>query len=304
MSRSRFSFAARSVAAFGAVASLALAGCASSGSDEVSAGSKEDPIVIGIVSSGEAYWDTFKAKAEEEGIYVELKNFSDYQLPNQGLSDGDLDLNQFQHLQFLADYNVKTGSDLTPIGATAVYPLDLYSTKVDDVADIPDGAEVAIPNDASNQARALLVLQDAGLVKLKGGGTSFSTAADVVADESKVTVTALKADQTPTALQDPKVYAAIVNNDYVPNIDAAHQKPVYSTDADSSANDPYINVWVSRKADADNPTFKKLIEIYHESEVTDGVIEASGGTGVIKDNSPKDLQDILATIEKNEKAQG
>ncbi len=304
MSRSRFSFATRALAAVAVLAPLALAGCASSDGATASEGTKDDPIVIGIVSSGEDYWNTFKAKAEAEGIYVELKNFSDYQLPNQGLSDGDLDLNQFQHLQFLADYNVKTGSDLTPIGATAVYPLDLYSTKVSDVADIPDGAEVAIPNDGSNQARALLVLQDAGLLKLKDGGNSFSTAADVIADDSQVTVTPLKADQLPAALQDPKVYAAIVNNDYVPNIDAAHQEPIYKTDADSTANDPYINIWVSRKADADNPTFKKLIELYHEKDVTDGVLEASGGTGVIKDNTPKQLQDILATIEKNQKAQG
>ncbi|WP_425955300.1 MetQ/NlpA family ABC transporter substrate-binding protein [Xylanimonas sp. McL0601] len=304
MSRSRISLAARSLAAVAVVASLALSGCASRGGDAASAGTKDDPIVIGIVSSGEDYWTTFQKKAQAEGIYVELKNFSDYQLPNQGLTDGDLDLNQFQHLQFLADYNVKTGSDLTPIGATAVYPLNLYSTKVSDVADIPDGAEVAIPNDASNQARALLVLQDAGLLKLTDGGSSFSTPADVIPGESKITVTALKADQTPTALQDPNVYAAIVNNDYVPNIEAAHQKPLYTTDAASSANDPYINIWVSRKSDAENATFKKLIAIYHDAAVTDGVVEASGGTGVIKDNKPAELQDILATIEKNEKAQG
>ena len=293
----------RSLAALGLLGALALTGCARPGGSEASAGTKEDPVVIGIVSSGEAYWDDFKAAAEAEGIYVELKNFSDYQLPNQGLSDGDLDLNQFQHLQFLADYNVNTGSDLTPVGATAVYELNLYSTKVDDVADIPEGAEVAIPNDPSNQARALLILQDAGLVELKDGGSSFSTDADVEPG-SKVKVRALNAELTPAALQDPEVYAAIVNNDYVPNIEAAHQEPIYSTDADSSANDPYINVWVARKADAKNETFAKLIDIYHSEEIEAGVIEASGGTGVIRDESPEELQAILATIEKNQKAQG
>lgn len=306
MSRTRISVAARSFAALGLVAAFALSGCgiAGGGDTTASAGTKSDPVVIGIVSNGEDYWKTFQQKAQDAGIYVELKNFSDYQLPNQGLTDGDLDLNQFQHLQFLADYDVKTKSDLTPIGATAVYPLNLYSTKVTDVAKIPAGAEVAIPNDASNQARALLVLQDAGLVTLKGGGTSFSTPADVDTAKSKVKVTALKADQTPAALGDPKVYAAVVNNDYVPNLPAASRKPVYTTDADSSANDPYINIFVSRKADANNATFKKLVEIYHQTAITDGVVEASGGTGVIKDNSPAQLQSILATIEKNEKAQG
>lgn len=301
---SRFARTARSLAVLGVAASFALTGCASSSDAAVSAGTKDDPVVIGVVSSGEDYWKTFQDKAAEAGITVELKNFSSYQLPNQGLSDGDLDLNQFQHLQFLADYNTNTGSDLVPIGATAVYPLDLYSTKVTDVADIPEGAEVAVPNDASNQARALLVLQDAGLVTLKDGGSSFSTSADVVADKSKVTVTALQADQLPAALGDPKVYAAIVNNDYVPNLPAENQEPIFTTDADSSANDPYINIFAARKADADNEDFAKLVEIYHDAAVTEGVVEASGGTGVIKDDSPAKLQEILATIEKNQKAQG
>ena len=293
----------RTLAALGLAGALALAGCGTGGDAEASAGTQEDPIVIGVVSSGEPYWEDFTAAAQAEGIYVELRNFSDYQLPNQGLTDGDLDLNQFQHLQFLADYNVKTGSDLTPIGATAVYQLNLYSTKVDDVAGIPEGAEVAIPNDASNQARALLILQDAGLVTLKDGGDSFSTTADVEPG-SKVKVTALKADQTPAALQDPQVYAAIVNNDYVPNIEAGHQEPIYSTDAASSANDPYINVWVARKADAQNETFARLVEIYHTEQIEAGVLAASGGTGVIKNESPEELAQILRAIEANQQGQG
>ncbi|WP_036960985.1 MetQ/NlpA family ABC transporter substrate-binding protein [Promicromonospora kroppenstedtii] len=276
---------------------LALSACG--GADEVApaTGSADDPVRIGVVNSGDDYWTTFTDLAEEEGISVELVNFSDYQLPNQGLTDGDLDLNQFQHLQFLANYNTATGSDLTPIAATAVYPLGLYSLKHDSVEDIPEGGEIAIPNDDTNQARALLVLQEAGLVALRDGGSAFSTPADVLEDESKVTVTPVDAAQTALALQD--VDASIINNDFVGDADLTSEDAIFSDDPDSSAAEPYINVWVARGADADNEVFQQLVEIYHSPEVTDGVLEASGGTGVIKDNPAAELQEILAGIQED-----
>jgi D-methionine transport system substrate-binding protein len=300
MARS-LSLAARALAAVAAT-TLALSACAGSSSDEPAAGTSDDPIRIGVVSSGEKYWDTFKKAAQDEGIDVEIVNFSDYQLPNQGLTDGDLDLNQFQHLQFLAGYNVNSGSDLTPIGATAVYPLSLYSTKHKSVDEIPQGGEVAIPNDETNQARALLVLQEAGLLKLKDGGSAFSTPNDILADQSKVTVTPVDAAQTAIALQD--VDASIINNDFVGDAGLTAEDAIFADDPDSAAAEPYINVWVSRAEDKDNPTYAKLIDIFHTPEVEKGVLEASGNTGVIKDNSAADLQKILDGIEKDLQAQG
>jgi D-methionine transport system substrate-binding protein len=276
---------------------LALSACGGADEAAPATGSADDPVRIGVVNSGDDYWTTFTDLAEEEGISVELVNFSSYQLPNQGLTDGDLDLNQFQHLQFLADYNTATESDLTPIAATAVYPLGLYSQKHDAVEDIPDGGEIAIPNDETNQARALLVLQEAGLLALRDGGSAFSTPADVLEDESRVTVTSVDAAQTALALQD--VDASIINNDYVGDAGLTAEDAIFSDDPDSDAAAPYINVWVARGADADNEVFQQLVEIYHSPEVEEGVLEASGGTGVIKDNSAAELQEILAGIQED-----
>ncbi len=291
--------------AIAATAALTLAACSSGGGDTEGAatgGDADDPIRIGVVNSAEEYWDLFTEAAADEGITVELVNFSDYQLPNQGLTDGDLDLNQFQHLQFLAGYNVNSGSDLTPIGATAVYPLGLYSSKHASVDEIPEGGEVAIPNDETNQARALLVLQEAGLLTLEDGGNSFSTPADIVADESRVTVTPVDAGQTALALQD--VDAAIINNDYVGDAGLTAEDAIYSDDPDAAAAEPYINVWVSRAEDADNETFQQLVEIYHTPEIQEAAQEAAGGTAVFKDNSAEELQEILAGIEENLRDQG
>ncbi|WP_125778452.1 MetQ/NlpA family ABC transporter substrate-binding protein [Antribacter gilvus] len=290
------------LAALASATVLALSACGSPEQAGPAAGTAEDPIRVGVVSSGEDYWDTFVDKAAEEGITVELVSFSDYQLPNQGLTDGDLDLNQFQHLQFLAGYNVSSESDLTPIGATAVYPLGLYSTKHGSVDDLPDGGEVAIPNDETNQARALLVLQEAGLLTLRDGGNSFSTPADVIEDESRVTVTPVDAAQTALALQD--VDASIINNDFVGDAGLTADDAIYSDDPDSSAAEPYINVWVARAEDAEDERLAQLVDLFHSPEIEEGVLEASGGTGVIKDDEPAELRDILAGIEENLRAQG
>ncbi|MDR2722232.1 MAG: methionine ABC transporter substrate-binding protein [Cellulomonadaceae bacterium] len=275
---------------------LLVAGCGRGGGG-TSAGTEDDPITIGVVNAAEPYWQTFIDLAAADGISVELQNFSDYQLPNQALADGQLDLNQFQHLQFLAQFNVNAGTDLVPIGATAVYPLGLYSLRHSSLDSIPDGGQVAIPNDPTNQARALLVLKAAGLVALTGGGNSFSTTADIDQDASTVTVTAVDAAQTAIALQD--VDAAIINNDFVGQAGLTLSDALYADDPSSPDAEPYINIFVARAADADNETFARLVNIYHDPSVTDGVIESSGGTGVIMDNSPADLQRILAYIEDN-----
>lgn len=280
-----------------AAAAMMLSACASSEDAAVAAGTAEDPIRIGVVNNADQYWADFTDAAAAEDIVVELVNFSDYQIPNQGLSDGDLDLNQFQHLQFLAGYNVASGSDLEPVGATAVYPLALYSAEHGSADEIPEGGEVVIPNDETNQARALLVLQDAGLLTLADGGNSFSTPADVVAEESRVTVTPVDAGQTALALRD--VDASIINNDFVGDAGLTEDDAIFSDDPDSAAAEPYINVWVARAEDKDNETFAQLVDIFHTETIEQGVLDASGGTGVIKDNDPAELQEILAEIETN-----
>ncbi|WP_255371826.1 MetQ/NlpA family ABC transporter substrate-binding protein [Cellulosimicrobium sp. CUA-896] len=164
-----------------ATAALTLTACASGENAASSSGDEAaDPIRIGVVGASDDKWAVFTEQAEAEGLDIELVDLQDYTQANPAVSQGELDVNQFQHLQFLAGYNVDSGDDLQPIGATAVYPLALYSTKHDTLEDIPEGGQVAIPNDPTNLARSLLVLQEAGLVELKDGGSSLSTEADAL----------------------------------------------------------------------------------------------------------------------------
>lgn len=252
---------------------------------------------IGVVGASDPYWSAYEKAAKKAGIDVEIVDFTDYNQPNPALAEGDLDLNQFQHLVYLADYNVSNQQDLVPVGATAIYPLGLYSKKYEDAEDIPDGATVAVPNDASNQARALLVLQSAGLIELKDGGTIFSDVADVDTGASRVKVKALDANVTATSLDD--VAAAVVNNEFVEKAGLKFADAIAQDDPSDPNALPYVNVFAARADDADDPTVKKLVEVYQDTKaVTDGVQKVSGDTAVLL-KTPVDQ--LLAALKKTER---
>ncbi|MEV7693298.1 MetQ/NlpA family ABC transporter substrate-binding protein [Microbacterium sp. NPDC089189] len=292
-----------SIAALAVPVALLLGGCASGGADAGNGDAASgDPIRIGVVGAGDPYWETYKEAAADEGIEIELVDFSEYTQPNPALTAGELDLNQFQHIVYLATYNEASSEDLVPIGATAIYPLGLYSTQYDSVEDIPDGATVAVPNDESNQARGLLVLQSAGLVELKDGGSIFSTVADVEPG-SKVSVQALDAALTATSL--PDVAAAIINNDFVEDAGLSFEDAIAQDDPNDPNALPYVNIFAARAEDADNETYNKLVEIFQNTQsVLDGVQEASGGTAVLLKTPVADLlsslEDVQADIRANQ----
>jgi D-methionine transport system substrate-binding protein len=280
----------------------ALAGCAGSTAD-AEKGTEDNPVKLGVVGASDPYWEIYKQAAADEGISVDIVDFTEYPQPNPALSEDEIDLNQFQHIVYLAQYNEASGEDLVPVGATAIYPLALYSTKYDSVKDIEKGDTVAIPNDESNLSRALLVLQSAGLVELKDGGSIFSTVDDVDTEKSTVKVTTLEASLTPTSL--PDVAAAIINNDFVADAGLTFQDAIAQDDpADPNAL-PYVNIFAARSEDKDNETYAKLVTIYQDTKsVTDAVQENSGGTAVFVKTPVTDLQDSLETVQSDIKAQG
>ncbi|KQQ05740.1 MULTISPECIES: MetQ/NlpA family ABC transporter substrate-binding protein [unclassified Rathayibacter] len=275
---------------------LLLAGCSSAAAGD------DDTVRIGVVGASDPYWATYEKAAEDAGIDVEIVDFTDYNQPNPALSEGEIDLNQFQHLVYLSQYNTSADADLVPIGATAIYPLGLYSTQYDSVDDIPEGATVAVPDDESNQARGLLVLQSAGLIELKDGGSIFSSIDDVDTAKSEVEVTALDAALTATSL--PDVAAAIVNNDYLEGAGLAATDAIAEDDPSDPNAIPYVNVFAARSEDADNATYTKLVEIYQNTQaVLDGVSENSGGTAIFVKTPADELQSTLETVEKDTAAQ-
>ncbi|GAB3277567.1 MetQ/NlpA family ABC transporter substrate-binding protein [Microbacterium lacusdiani] len=292
----------RALAPLAALGMMALAGCAAGGADEAALGTEENPVQLGVVGASEPYWSVYEEAVEAEGIALEIVDFTEYTQPNPALSEGELDINQFQHIQYLAEYNESSGDDLQPIGATAIYPLGLYSDKYDSVEEIPDGETVVVPNDTTNQARGLLVLQSAGLIALEDGGSSLSTVDDIIEDESRVQVDAVDAAITVTSL--PDVAAAIVNNDFLGNAGLTAEDAIASDDPSDPTALPYVNIFAVRADDIDDEVLNQLVEIYQSTqEVLDGVQESAGGTAVFATTPKDELQAALADVQETIAAQ-
>ena len=267
------------------------------GDDAGAAGGEENAkVVLGTVGASDPYWQVLVDEAEKQGIDLEVKDFADYTQPNPALSEDELDINQFQHIVYLAEYNVANDDDLVPLGSTAIYPLGLYSSKVDSVEEIEDGDTVVVPDDDSNQARGLLILQSAGLITLKDGGSIYSTLADIDESASRVKVKAIKADLTPTSL--PDVAAAIVNNDFVEKAGLSFDDALATDDPEDPNALPYVNIFAVRAEDRDDPTLQKLVKIYQDTQsVLDGVQDVSGGTAQLVKIPQDELQSALDDVE-------
>ena len=250
---------------------------------------------IGTTEGSADYWPVLKKLAAKKGIDIKVVNFSDYTQANPALSQKQIDLNLFQHLLFLANYDVSNHDDLTPIASTLVVPLPLYSDKYTSVDDIPKGATIAIPNDATNQARALLVLQEAGLITLKNGGSVLSTPADIDQSASRVTVAPVDASQTAAALA--SAAGAIVNNNFALDAKLDPKSALFQDDPKKAAAEPYINAFVARAADKDNPTYLTIAKLYKEAQVTDQVLAESKNTAVLVDRPQSELESILKKLE-------
>ncbi|MGO3886390.1 MAG: MetQ/NlpA family ABC transporter substrate-binding protein [Mycetocola sp.] len=280
----------------GLSAIVLLAGCASGAGDADAKGSEENPVKIGVVGASDPQWTSFAEAAEAEGISIDVIDFAQYEQPNPALTAGEIDLNQFQHIVYLGEYNQSSGEDLTPIGATAIYPLGLYSTQYDSVEDIPADATVAVSNDPSNQARGLLVLQSAGLIELTGGGSIFSGLDEVDTAASKVKVTELEPSLTATSL--PDVAAAVINNDFITDAGLSADDAIAQDDPSDPNALPYVNVFAAKAEDKDNETYLKLVQIFQDTQsVQDDLVETSGGTAVLLKTPVADLVESLATVQ-------
>lgn len=265
-------------------------------------GDDGDTIKVGTTDQGQKQWQVFQEQAKADGLDVELVPFSDYNLPNRALQDGQIDVNNFQHLMFLADYNVKNNSNLTPIGATEIIPLALYYKDHDNVKSVEEKGEVAIPNDPTNQGRALHMLASNGLVKLKDDNLLSPTPADLDTDKSKVKITPVDAAQTVTAYKDGT--PAVINNSFLDRGGIDPRSAVAQDDPKSPSAQPFINAFVTTAERKDDPKLLKLVDVWHSPEVQKAIEEQSKGTSVSVTMGEPELEKILKGIEEKIRQQG
>ena len=269
------------------VFSLAACGSSSNGNGD----SKK--ITIGVVGNETAN-QVLKDEAAKQGITIEYSEFTDYAQPNPAVDAGDNDMNRFQHIASLANYNVSSGKDLQIVGSTNIYPMAIFSKKHKKVDEIPQGGTIAIPNDSVNEARALLLLKAQNLVTFKSE-VHTPTHNDIDTGKSKVKVTPVDAAQTVVSLD--SVDAAVINNTFLADAGLNPSDALAQDDPNNPDARRYVNLFVAQKDKVNDETYKKVVEIFHSKTVQDAVKEDSKNTAVEVNLSQDELKKALENEE-------
>ena len=269
------------------VFSLAACGSSSNGNGD----SKK--ITIGVVGNETAN-QVLKDEAAKQGITIEYSEFTDYAQPNPAVDAGDNDMNRFQHIAYLANYNVSSGKDLQIVGSTNIYPMAIFSKKHKKVDEIPQGGTIAIPNDSVNEARALLLLKAQNLVTFKSE-VHTPTHNDIDTGKSKVKVTPVDAAQTVVSLD--SVDAAVINNPFLADAGLSPSDALAQDDPNNPDARRYVNLFVAQKDKVNDETYKKVVEIFHSKAVQDAVKEDSKNTAVEVNLSQDELEKALENEE-------
>lgn len=267
-----------------AASAVTFAGCGSGGDngDEVT-------VKLGVVGAVyEDLWKPAQDKLKDEGINLEIVQFSDYVTPNNALNNGDIDLNAFQHEIYLNTEVQQYNYAIEPAGYTFIIPLNLYSNKVKSVDEIKDGDTIAIPDDLTNGGRALKVLAAAGLIELKSDASFSPTLDDIAKYNKQITIKELKANTIPSTLDD--VTAGIINGNYALDFGLKTDDAIFK---DTSVNEEkYWNLVAARTSDLQDESkkeiFTKVIKAF-QSEETEKVFNEQFGGYFIKEGWNIDL---------------
>ncbi|MGE4585398.1 MAG: MetQ/NlpA family ABC transporter substrate-binding protein [Sphaerochaeta sp.] len=237
------------------------------------AGTKEEStsktIVVGATPEPHAaFLNLVVDDLAKQGYTLKVQEFTDYVTPNEALESGELDANFFQHIPYLESFNKEKGYHLVSAGGIHVEPFALYSKKYKAIADLPNGATIAIPNDPTNEGRALLLLQSAGLLKLGDDAGLEATPLDVVQNPKNLKFREIEAASLPRVLQD--VDAAIINGNYaIPAGLIATRDGLIVEGADS----PYVNVVAVKEGRQNDPAIVALVKALHGQKIKDYVAE-------------------------------
>lgn len=262
-----------------AVGAAVFTGCGAKSTASSGQSGKKQVIKLGVTGDDHRVWDNVKERLAKENIDLQILTFSDYVRPNQALNDGELDANAFQTIAYFEQFKKDHKLDLISLGNTVLAPMGIYSSSIKDLKDLKNGDKIAVPNDATNGGRALLLLQDAGLIKLKDGSGITPTVKDVVDNPKKLEIIPLVATQIPRSIKD--VAAAAINNGVAVEAGYAPLKDsIYIEDTKKESVKNYFNIIAVRTKDKDNAALKKLLEVYQSDETKKIIEETTKGSSI------------------------
>lgn len=250
---------------------LGLAGCGAKKTTETASADKKT-IVIGAtpVPAAEILKEA-QPLLEKKGYKIQIKEFTDYVIPNTSLNEKQLDANLYQHTPYLEKFNQEKGTDLVAIQKVYLPPLGVYSNKLKKLEDLKNGAIIAVPNDPTNEKRALKLLEEAGVIKVKEG--EILTKADIIENKKGIQIKELDAPQLPRVLQD--VDAAVINANFAME---AKLDPTKDSIFLESKSSPYSNVLAVRREDKDKAFVKALSEVLTSPEIKKFIEEKYKGS--------------------------
>lgn len=255
-----------------------LAGCGETQKEEKAAatGLNQNKLVVGV-SAGphEQIMEKVKEIAARDGLEIEIKVFTDYVMPNIALAEGEIDANSFQHKPYLDKFKADRNLDIVEVAYNVNFPMGIYSKGIKNVADLKDGDKVGLPNDPTNGARALMLFEAAGLIKLAEGKGAAASVVDIVENPNNLQFIELEASQIPRQLEE--LAAAAINTNYaiehgyVPTKDSIFIEPTDS---------PWSNLIAVRTENQNDPVLQKLIKAYQNDEVKQFIEDTFQGSVV------------------------
>ncbi len=212
---------------------------------------------------------------KEQGIDLQVHVYGDYVVPNTAVEEGAEDANYFQHVPYLDNFNAENGTHLVSVAGVHIEPMGIYAGKTTSLDALADGASVAVPNDVTNEARALLLLEAQGLIKLSDDAGLDATPNDIVENPKNLTFTELEAAMVPNALTEVDI--AVINVNYA--LEAGFN-PVEDALAIEDADSPYVNILVVKEGNENNPAVQALVDALHSDAVRDFIQEKYAGAVV------------------------
>lgn len=257
----------------------ALTACGAEEPDADEASGEPTVITVGASPTPHAeILEQVKDILAEDGYELEVVEYTDYVLPNTDLDAGELDANYFQHQPYLTDFNDENGTDIVSAASIHFEPLGLYRGKTSSLDDLSDGAKIAVPNDTTNEARALLLLQAEGLITLKDGSGLSATVKDIVENPKNIEFVEVEAAAAPATLAE--VDFAVINGNYALSAGLSADDVVASEAADSEAAETYANIVAVRAGTENDAAIKALIKAL-TSEKVRAFIESEYEGGVV-----------------------
>ena len=212
---------------------------------------------------------------EEKGYELVVNQYDDYVVPNTAVEDGDEDANYFQHIPYLDEFNETRGTHLVNVAGVHIEPMAIYAGKTASLEELPDGAVIGVPNDATNEGRALLLLEAQGLITLDDSSNLTATPINIVDNPKNLQFEEIEAKTLPSSL--PDLDLAVINSNYALG---AGLNPTTDALAIESADSPYVNVLVVKEGNEDNAAVQALVEVLHSDTIRDFINEEFDGAVV------------------------